>query len=474
MGFTSGLQFDRHIEVEVKNFSTGEKITIGNDLKISFDFYKTIDEVNEASLGKIKIYGLTESTRKKLGGAGGEVTLKTGYTNAEVIVLFTADIVNIYPEYNPSNPCVVIDVSANFMNYAFTKTAADSNAITIVERARNLATSMNRSFEFWVANIPDQDRDKVIEWIQTRRSRTADTGLTKKSLDLFCSEYGFSFFLIDPINSGGQVQVVVSSPMVNGAGNESAGITPTTLPRDSTIRFFIPDNKIHIITEWANDSYDKVTRTISQSDIQSEQQFKNIFVADESESVQSAVVLTRDTGLLGYPRLESKIVDVPESWAISGSEQAVQESLNAVAEKKQKIADKAKQRELAGKNPLKTKPKSYRIKVKRKFITVKAQLNPTVRPQSHVKIISIIEEATGVYRVRNVRFVGDNRDGEYTMELNCEDSGGKYDKLPSKQELDKERETNTEANLSGSSDTTVNLGSGNVENVEGSSDGGDE
>ena len=115
------LQFGRFIEVEIKNFKTSEKITIGNEFKIEFSFYKTIDEVNEASVGNVKIYGLTEETRKSLGGSGNEITLRCGYVNSEIKTLFIADIVRIRPEYSNSETVVSIDVSANFMNYAFSK-----------------------------------------------------------------------------------------------------------------------------------------------------------------------------------------------------------------------------------------------------------------------------------------------------------------------------------------------------------------
>ena len=169
MSLVDDLQFKRVIEVDIKNFKTNEKITIGNDFKIEFTFYKTIDEVNEASVGNVKIYGLTEETRKSLGGSGNELTLRCGYANSEVKTLFIADVVRVSPEYSASESIVSIDVSANFMDYAFTKTANfDEKEVTIYDRAVSLGLAEDSMVIWDLSNINKEDIGAVQEWLKNR------------------------------------------------------------------------------------------------------------------------------------------------------------------------------------------------------------------------------------------------------------------------------------------------------------------
>lgn len=438
MSIVDDLQFGRVIEVDIKNFKTNQKISIGNEFKIEFTFYKTIDEVNEASVGNVKIYGLTEETRKSLGGSGGELTLRCGYLNSEVKTLFIADIVKIAPEYGSSESIVNIDVSANFMDYAFSKTANfGTKEISIFDRAVGLANDEKRYVEFNLSNINEQDIQSVTEWIQTAKSRVAFAYNQKQDLDNFCDTYGFTF-----------------SREV-GVSNEETDDT------DKYLKFYVPANKAHIITQWSYGSYQKVKQEISQKDITDEKNFKNIFVTDESEAIKQAFVFSKETGMIGYPRLQEKIVEVPENWKVRSNEEATQESLNTVANKKQAIAAKQAKRKAEGKKPLKVKPKNYTIKVNRKFVTVTAQINPDVKPQSHVKIISLIEEANGIYRVRSIRYTGNNRDGSFVMEMDCEDSTGSKDFALTKQQIKDEQNSTLDIDASGVETSSENIGSDN-------------
>ena len=92
MAINKGIQFGRYAEVEVKNYTTGEIITIPNQFEIDFEFFKTIDENENSSVGTIKIKGLTQETYKRMNSEGGSVTLRCGYTNSEIKPLFIAMI----------------------------------------------------------------------------------------------------------------------------------------------------------------------------------------------------------------------------------------------------------------------------------------------------------------------------------------------------------------------------------------------
>lgn len=436
MAITEGYQFGRVIEIEVRNFKTGEKIEIGNDLKIEFTFYKTIDESNEASVGQVKIYGLTEETRRSIGGSGGELYLRTGYVNDIVKLLFIASITNVVPEYSGSEIVTVINVSANFMDYAFSKTSiVDSGVTSIFQAAVGIAEDMNMTVGFHLVNVQEDDVEAVTEWIQTKKINHPQRGNIKAVLEKFCYNYGLTHHIV-----------------VNDDGTR-------------TLMFTIPDNKVHIVSSWARLGYEKLSQ-VNEKNLLEAEEFNKIFVTSEDEANETAIVLNRDTGLIGNPRLEQKLVNAPEKWKLNANEEATQESLATVAQKKQKAAEKAeiaKQKALSkGKTPKAIKPKNYKIKIIRKYISVEALLNPSIKPQSHVKIESKIAEATGVYRVRTVKYNGNNRDGKHTMELNCEDSGGKYDKIATPEQINEFESNQT---VSGNLNDDTNLGSDNTENV---------
>ena len=69
----------RFVKVEISNFTSGKKITIKNPIRIDFEFFKSIDEVKEASTGVVKIYNLTPETRRLISEVGSEVRLYTGH-----------------------------------------------------------------------------------------------------------------------------------------------------------------------------------------------------------------------------------------------------------------------------------------------------------------------------------------------------------------------------------------------------------
>ena len=450
------LQFGRFIEVEIKNFKTSEKITIGNEFKIEFSFYKTIDEVNEASVGNVKIYGLTEETRKSLGGSGNEITLRCGYVNSEIKTLFIADIVRIRPEYSNSETVVSIDVSANFMNYAFSKTAKlEDKNVTIKDRALAIGLDMG-AVVFWdISSVGKENTQAVTEFLKNRVVRNGTWFQnSKQSLDNLCETFGFTYTFghYEP-DQPVQYQVGDNSYETLDVGNKY-----------KLLMMIIPPEKSHIISSWANSSYPSAKpKNVTKQDLLDEKIFNSLFVTSEDESRKNAYVLSKETGMIGFPKLEEKIVKVPENWKVNSNEEVDRESLNTVNEKKKQIADKQQKRLADGKKVSKTKPKDYTIKVNRRYVSVSCLLNPAINPQSHVKIISLIPEANGIYRVRSIKYDACNRDGSFLMTLDCEDSSGNKDFELTREQIKQEQNNTLNSESSELKVNTENLGSDNTE-----------
>ena len=119
-------KFGRYCSVEVRNFITGQKHTIGNDFNITFEFFKTIDEVDNASTGTIRIVGVTKETFDIMKSDGGEVSLSVGYVNTEIDLLFVATITRMYLVVENGTLVTVIECSANVMNYHFSFLSFDN------------------------------------------------------------------------------------------------------------------------------------------------------------------------------------------------------------------------------------------------------------------------------------------------------------------------------------------------------------
>lgn len=135
MTIQQGYQFGRYVEVEIKNFTTKEKTIIPNDFEIDFEFYKTVDQVNNASVGVVKIYGLKEDTIRKINSDGGEITLNCGYSNSNIETLFVADILSVIPSVQSGTSVTEIRCSANVLAYSFGQHISLGAGLTTVYNA---------------------------------------------------------------------------------------------------------------------------------------------------------------------------------------------------------------------------------------------------------------------------------------------------------------------------------------------------
>ena len=72
-------QFLRFSEATIKNFKREDKIVIGNEFEMEFNYFKTLDQTKEDDSGSVTIYGLTDETIALLEEEGGEIWFKCGY-----------------------------------------------------------------------------------------------------------------------------------------------------------------------------------------------------------------------------------------------------------------------------------------------------------------------------------------------------------------------------------------------------------
>ena len=193
MTIQQGYQFGRYVEVEIKNFTTKEKTIIPNDFEIDFEFYKTVDQVNNASVGIVKIYGLKEDTIRKINSDGGEITLNCGYSNSNIETLFVADILSVIPDIQSGTSVTEIRCSANVLAYSFGQHISLGAGLTTVYKVLTELTEKLGMFPMIIASVsvPANMLQSYIELLKTWAFKIDLFGTPQQVLEYVCSLLNF-------------------------------------------------------------------------------------------------------------------------------------------------------------------------------------------------------------------------------------------------------------------------------------------
>ncbi|MBQ0112884.1 MAG: hypothetical protein KBT03_07130 [Bacteroidales bacterium] len=425
------VQFGRIIKVEVRNFKTKQKITFQSPLRIEFDFFKTIDEIAQASVGQVRIFNLSEDTHKFVTEAGSELQLSFGYNKPEnVKPLFYGAITSVSRQQDSDDVVSIFNVCANFMEYQFSRVFSNYQETTFLEELSNVVTAVTGkdTMNFRLRNFPIDTQDSVAEYLQTAKVIAIQDPMNGKSaLTVFSEKYG-----------------VIGRNVTNEDGSKSFDCEF----KDEVVNHYI---------EKASQAYEKIEEVTEESSVQiiktkevNESNFNNLYETLDNET---SYIFSRDSGLLGSPQEEVQIVSVPESWNIGTNEQITRRGAETIAKKEQREAEKLskwKKRKAEGKKVKDFKPrKEGKKQISRTFVRVKALINPSVKPQTHVTIDSQISDYDGVYRVRNITLKGTNGAGECYMELYCEDSSGVRDSHLTEEQKKQVQDSGGGLNLTG-------------------------
>lgn len=414
-----GKQFGRYVEVEVKDFSSATKLIISNEFEIEFDFFKTVDETKQASVGRIVIYGLNLDTVKNLQHEGGEVTLRCGYEQLQIVNLFTAYITRFYTETANNTTVTTIECSANILDFYYTggqylggnpyargetkdnitvSTKADTRDFSLFETLQYYAPPVWRA-EFNYNNTPSDKRATLENYINTLQCITNFESLPYDELfKMLCDNFGLTM-IKDTLN-----KVITFS--FNDFGLMKA------------------------LNDIETGDYRKVSSN-KQAYLANKRNFESLYKTNGvAETV--GIVLDKRTGLISN-RTEYKIATAYADQQLSPNESETIESMrsrsdkankkaSAEAERKRKAVEKGKE--------YKRKPEKYsrqKIRVNRLYQRITALLNPNVKPQTIVIIRNELHQTFDKLRVREATFRGNNRRNDWVMELYCEDTQGTYD-----------------------------------------------
>lgn len=397
--------FNRVAYIEVTNRITKEKVTITDEFRFEFEYFKSVDESDSTSIGEIKIYGLTQETRAKLGQRHQSIVeLYCGYRDSEtnpVNKLFSADL--SYNDFTIAEGTTVttLSVNGNFdILYIGNKISRGfPKGITLIEILQSIANDLIgdrvSGLNMTVAKTPEftaSEYDAVISQIQVARLPygTSIIGTPKQALDRFAKMFNFEY-RIDDIH-------------------RSLNITFDPMKAKQTFLKEFQKNPTTTLDELAS------REIFEESNTQKNQDGSEKLKFDIGVNTDRALILSTETGLIGSPKLTYKTASKNYDEALGADEEIKKRKEQKVRKKKDGtiIID-----EKTGKAKLTKKPKTYTVT--RKQVDCTALINAAIQPQSMVKIETrdnvFNEGFNGVYRVRDIKFKGDTYGNDWYMDM---------------------------------------------------------
>lgn len=413
----SKTQFRRTIIVDILNFQTGEKISIdsGKGLHIDYNFNKNYDITQEQNTGYINIYGLTEETFKKIGKELSEVHLYVSYgLDVPQERLFTAVITSVDRNYNDARKAVKISVSSNFKEFAFNTVKYSIKEGSPIGILKDVVEGQGYTQAIKIV-ADDETTKKLADWYELSKHKVQINTNFRQALDYL--QQKFMLALTSDENKHLEFTVKDSAkPFI--ISQTAKGYAKLQRPESKT-------------TAWYEDTKmsEDAKRFVEMS-----------FSGKDEEGI--ALVLSPTTGLIGYPEFSRNIVTVSEDWDEQDNEAETYDSQVASQKKElkekeriQKYNERAAKAKEKGKEIKPLKPRKVGTKkIKRTYVKIRALINPLVRPQSQIKIISGLSEYNGIYRVRSINFSGSNYQ-ENIMEIFAEDTNDKFSQDLTPEEL---------------------------------------
>lgn len=425
---TERIQFGRVCKLEFTNFTTQKKFTIDQNLRISFEFNKMFDESNNSSTGEIVIHGLTEETAYKLGTRikdmfQTEVRCDVGFSGDpdNIQTLFYATVMNNQWIPTKGSSETRIRVSANFRDFHL------GNITTIHTELSRLGAileiipeAFGYNYEFWATDL------------------TVESGSTPEHVSSVLESFRVSNWSF----AGNMKQYLEKISDVFGIVHRVEGNTIIFRINPKYMRYYV----------W------RVQNSESQYEVTNAEVVANskktpdkvaidkLYISEKDSKV--AYVLTWDTGLLELPTIDNKNVVVPYDQKLASNEVLVKRKvIKPIIDKKTGEHKKDKDGNLRYTKPPKT------MTVNRRFLSCVAQLNPSIKPDAMIRILTGYSKVDGLYRVRDCRFRGDTHEGDWIVEMQLEDTLGFLEEdvgtLPSEQEEQIEVISNNDVDVGG-------------------------
>ena len=396
----NGWQFGRYAEVIIKDFNKNVRTVVGNDFEIEFEFFKSVDDSKQNSTGAIRIKGLSEERCEAFSESGGEVTLRCGYQD-NIETLFVAYIMRMYKEIRDNTTVMTIECSMNVQEFFY------SSGFETIINANGLGYRAP-------LNVMIKNYAEKLGYV--RVDFYTDTTFTKEEQAQVNEIYnkGIVSFQFEGTSNG----------QLNGIC-ESIHVSRTNLPTDDglVLQLVAKQGFLDVLGE-----AEMISDEESKKYYKDYVDFRGQYQATQSDGFGTLTTLSTTTGLLST-QVEYKIAKAyRDQELMSDSEETLQSK-----EKTAKFYENEKKRKADGKKELKAvkgfKAKTVRneIQVRRRYLKLTALLNPKVRPQSPLMVIHKVYNEQGQVefksdagRARDVSYKGNNKTGDWTMEVYLE------------------------------------------------------
>lgn len=396
------IQFGRLCQLEFRNYSTNKKFKIDQNLRISFEFLKAFDESDQSSKGTISIYGLSKETAFKLGNRLGtnfqsEVTCSVGYSGdiQNFQPLFVGTVMNNHWQRDSGTSVTTIEVSANFRDFYLGEMKSIAlRSFKFITLLDNLKQVYDLDYSIYIDNkiTTHEQRQKLSQmFLNLQIDNWAFVGnlkdyLTKIS-DMIKMGYTIenktvTFFLVDPNLIGNYLYHEIQAKKLKNGFVILEPKDQSPMSENMSMQQNIDVNKLFI-----------------------------------NSNEKTAVTVGFGTGLIAMPQIDNRNVKVPYTQQLGANEALVErKEIKAVVDKKTGEQKRDKDGKLKWKKPPKT------VTISRRHVLAQIQLNPSIKPNSMIRINTQIPEIDGVYRARNCKFKGDTHEGDWLVELDLEDT----------------------------------------------------
>ena len=396
----NGWQFGRYAEVIIKDFNKNVRTVVGNDFEIEFEFFKSVDDSKQNSTGAIRIKGLSEERCEQFSESGGEVTLRCGYQD-NIETLFVAYIMRMYKEIRDNTTVMTIECSMNVQEFFY------SSGFETIINANGLGyrAPLNVMIKNYAEKLGYVRVDFHTDGTFTKEEQTQVNEIYNKGIVSFQFEG----------TSNGQLNGIC----------ESIHVSRTNLPTDDglVLQLVAKQGFLDVLGE-----AEMISDEESKKYYKDYVDFRGMYQATQSDGFGTLTTLSTTTGLLST-QVEYKIAKAyRDQELMSDSEETLQSK-----EKTAKFYENEKKRKADGKKELKAvkgfKAKTVRneIQVRRRYLKLTALLNPKVRPQSPLMVIHKVYNEQGQVefksdagRARDVSYKGNNKTGDWTMEVYLE------------------------------------------------------
>ena len=396
----NGWQFGRYAEVIIKDFNKNVRTVVGNDFEIEFEFFKSVDDSKQNSTGAIRIKGLSEERCEQFSESGGEVTLRCGYQD-NIETLFVAYIMRMYKEIRDNTTVMTIECSMNVQEFFY------SSGFETIINANGLGyrAPLNVMIKNYAEKLGYVRVDFYTDATFTKEEQAQVNEIYNK---------GVVYFQFEGTSNG----------QLNGIC-ESIHVSRTNLPTDDglVLQLVAKQGFLDVLGE-----AEMISDEESKKYYKDYVDFRGQYQATQSDGFGTLTTLSTTTGLLST-QVEYKIAKAyRDQELMSDSEETLQSK-----EKTAKFYENEKKRKADGKKELKAvkgfKAKTVRneIQVRRRYLKLTALLNPKVRPQSPLMVIHKVYNEQGQVefksdagRARDVSYKGNNKTGDWTMEVYLE------------------------------------------------------